>query len=218
VALLRAQLLTLAEFNDDPAMSVLVAPHDVFFDENRGLWYCDIEINMPEEYFPFVRLALARFQPNSLEHCHLSRVVKAEMIQLTPERTLTIAPAGSTGFEFRVTHTGVTYDAPGRGATGSAMRNPPAGPNLIRVTVEQKRDDGGGNLGWVPIASDPYELKFLRMEGKAAVHQEVVSIPGADLSRFRLVVQEFEMHYGGDDIRSRESEGRLIYADAIPMG
>jgi hypothetical protein len=35
-------------------------------------------------YFPFVRLALARFQPDSIPDAHLSRVILAEFIQLVP--------------------------------------------------------------------------------------------------------------------------------------
>jgi hypothetical protein len=210
-----APKLTLAEFNDDPNETVLVAPHEVEFDESRGLWYCDIKINMPDEYFPFVRLALARYQHNSLEHCHLSRIVRAEFIQLTPDRTVSITPAGTTGQQFTVTHTGVTYDAPGRPGV-APFRSAQAGPNLIRVTVEQKRPDGSGNLGWTPIPGDPYELKYLGKSGAATIHRDIVTIPG-DRSGFRLIVQEFEMHLGGEDIQKPVKEGRLIFADAIEL-
>ncbi len=42
------------------------------YDPDRGLWFCDISFkpeNLPGQtpsYFPFVRLALARFQPHSV--------------------------------------------------------------------------------------------------------------------------------------------------------
>ena len=219
-ALIQAKPLTLAEFNDDPNFSVLVAPHDVAFDESRGLWYCDIEIDMPDEYFPFVQLGFARYQHNSLEHCHLSRVVRAEFIQLSPDRTVTINPTAApgqqpTGQQFNVTHTGVTYEAPGRPGAGR-FAVPQAGPNLIRVTVEQRRADGGGNVGWAPIAGDPIELKFRSFNGAAAVHSEVITLPG-ERSNYRLVVQEFEMHKTGQEPVNAPTVGRLIYADAIEL-
>src|SRR5215207_3202949 len=44
---------------------VEVAPHDVFYDAERQLWFCDIEIDQGQSYWPFVRLALARYQPCS---------------------------------------------------------------------------------------------------------------------------------------------------------
>ena len=43
-------------------------------------------------YFPFVRLALARYQPDSMPECHLSPVVLADFTQLAPDRSLTVVP------------------------------------------------------------------------------------------------------------------------------
>lgn len=75
--------------------------YPVEFDEERLLWFCDIALNTDDMYFPFIRLALARYQPHSLrinetDVC-LSPVVMAGMIQLMPERktTLKIAPDGN---------------------------------------------------------------------------------------------------------------------------
>ena len=55
-----------------------IAPHDVFYDDERQLWYCDIEVNWGTAYWPFIRLALARYQPVSLDGAHLSNIVLAE--------------------------------------------------------------------------------------------------------------------------------------------
>ena len=66
--------LTLAE----TGTVVDIAAHDVRYDPDRDLWYCDIAVNpgnSERSYMPFVRLALARYQPNSLPGVHLSRVV-----------------------------------------------------------------------------------------------------------------------------------------------
>ena len=49
----------------------------------RQLWYCDIEIIGGASYFPFIRLALARYQPISSRNAHLSNVVLADIIALT---------------------------------------------------------------------------------------------------------------------------------------
>jgi hypothetical protein len=67
-----------------------VAPHDVFFDEERQLWYCDIEVNFGTAYFPFIRLALARYQPVALSTAHLSNVVLADFMPLVPDRWLNV--------------------------------------------------------------------------------------------------------------------------------
>jgi hypothetical protein len=38
----------------------------VEFDAERDLWTCDVELDLCEAYTPFVRLALARYQPSSI--------------------------------------------------------------------------------------------------------------------------------------------------------
>ena len=46
--------------------TVDVAGHTVGYDPDRQLWYCDIQFDNPSAYTPFVRLALARYQPHSI--------------------------------------------------------------------------------------------------------------------------------------------------------
>ncbi len=87
--------LTLEELADkqEPtsgAYRVCVAGYQPEYDKDRQLWYCDIPIDTGVSYFPFVRLALVRFQPISVENAHLSRVVRADFVQLTPDRAATV--------------------------------------------------------------------------------------------------------------------------------
>ncbi len=69
------------------------------FDHQRRLWFVDIELDIGTAYFPFVRLALARYQPNSLDapldkghirSCYLSSAVVTDVAQLTAERVATL--------------------------------------------------------------------------------------------------------------------------------
>ena len=83
--------LTLDELSNIPieqSIPFTAVGHQVSYDDAHGrrLWYCDIQMDMGEAYFPFVRLALARYQPQSLPNAHLSRVVLADFIQLAPDR------------------------------------------------------------------------------------------------------------------------------------
>ena len=80
------------ELNNPSADSLVdVAPHDVFFDVERQLWYCDIEVTWGMSYFPFIRLALARYQPVVAHHtAHLSNVVLADFMPLVPDRWLNV--------------------------------------------------------------------------------------------------------------------------------
>jgi hypothetical protein len=79
------------DFPNPPATAKAdVAPHDVFYDEERQLWYCDIEVSFVTSYFPFIRLALARYQPEALPTAHLSNVVLADFMPLVPDRWLSV--------------------------------------------------------------------------------------------------------------------------------
>lgn len=77
----------LAEGPELFAMAVALMPE---YDEGRRLWFVDLELDPGPSYFPFVRLALARCQPDSLYGLELSPVVKAEFAQLVADRTATV--------------------------------------------------------------------------------------------------------------------------------
>ena len=61
----QASGLLLAEV-PDATLKIDVAGHEVNYDAERQLWYCDMQIDAGNTYYPFIRLALVRYQPNSL--------------------------------------------------------------------------------------------------------------------------------------------------------
>jgi hypothetical protein len=67
-----------------------VAAFPVEFDEERNMYRADIALETGSMYFPFVRLALARYQQHSVRMGHtdvcLSPVVMPDFIQLVPSR------------------------------------------------------------------------------------------------------------------------------------
>ncbi|HEY2138088.1 MAG TPA: hypothetical protein VGH49_19545, partial [Xanthobacteraceae bacterium] len=69
---------------------VTVVPHAPWFADGR--WFVDVVLPAvaASSFWPFVRLAVARYQPNSLPNLGLSPVVMTEMVQLVPDRTLTV--------------------------------------------------------------------------------------------------------------------------------
>ena len=69
-----------------PTQRVHVVGHRVRWHEERARWYCDIELDPGRSYMPFVRLALARYQPNAIDSAKLSRVVLADFSQVLPRR------------------------------------------------------------------------------------------------------------------------------------
>jgi hypothetical protein len=143
-----------------------VVPFDVTFDANRKVWFADIEMTDVASYFPFVRLAFARYQPFAITDANLSPVVRADFVQLVNDRSATIVPGHGV---LQVTVSGIA----GRNRLGadivSAMFPPPSpapvGPpgfqfdpnagagRIVAVRVE-RRDHGGGDLDWTQIGSE----------------------------------------------------------------
>lgn len=79
-----AETLPLQERPDDPPVEIV--GHRVHWDDERRLWYCDIELNPGATYMPFVRLAVVRYQPHALPGQKISKVVLAEFAQVLPLR------------------------------------------------------------------------------------------------------------------------------------
>lgn len=90
LALKEGQLqMASAEHNGNTA-KVFVVAYDVKYDKERKLYYVDILLNVATAYYPFVRLALARYQHHSVRtsetDCCLSTIVVADYIQVPAPR------------------------------------------------------------------------------------------------------------------------------------
>jgi hypothetical protein len=207
--------LTLDELPGGPAVSV--APHAVGYDEVRRLWYCDIEINPGDSYFPFVRLALARYQPNSLAGVHLSRVALADFIQLAPGRAVSVTPAAGAPSVRNVTVTGKTYrqSRSGLGKDGTDLTE--GGGTTVRVTVESRdapskfvARDAGGELDWG--AGETVTLARSADGQSWAGPVTLPANPGA--KQLRLVIRETEALI---DSSGNVRLERLVYADVVRL-
>jgi hypothetical protein len=145
---------------------VEVAPHDVQYDADRRLWYCDIEVNTGS-YYPFIRLALARYQPTSITGAHLSNVVLADIMPLAADRWVNVTHA--SGGTRHVAVYGVKYtDTSSRREASSApsmsLINPitnthetlePAkvsGTPVFEAWLEKLDPSLGEDFGWQRIA------------------------------------------------------------------
>ncbi len=57
-------------------------------------WYAEVQLPPLQSYAPFVRLTVARFQPDSLSGLRLSAPVDTEIVPVLPDRTLTVQRQG----------------------------------------------------------------------------------------------------------------------------
>jgi hypothetical protein len=142
----------------DPQALIDVAPHDVAYDADRHLWYCDIEVTFGWSYCPFIRLALARYQPVSVPAAYLSNIVLADFMPLAPDRWLTVTSVGD-GRVRNVSVYGYHYtDSAGHVESSSApssillteAENPVdiSPTSMVEVWVEQFNPALGKDFGW----------------------------------------------------------------------
>ncbi|MER6254638.1 hypothetical protein ABT224_25105 [Streptomyces sp. NPDC001584] len=188
---------------EDPGATVTVAGHDVSFDAARDLWYSDIELRTaagqsPASWFPFLRLALVRYQPESLDGLWVSKTVQAPMAQLSPERTATVVRSGNA---LTVTVTGPAYTA-----TSAGTARP-----VIRALVEQAAPTfTDPHLRWAEISTAYTTLTATGPAGNTTWTGTVPLPDGpfADAPR-RLRLTETEEHLDGHE--------RLVYLDFLPL-
>ncbi len=194
--------LTLQETSD---YTFDVAAFPVTFDETRRLWFADIVLSNASAYTPFVRLALARYQPHSIQGVELSKVVLADFAQLTPDRSAVVSIQPSDPRNARVFIGGLG----------------PAGPNLstIIVSVEERVANIDSDLAWriapttvVTVTEDtptPSESNAVLWSGKISFAHQPPN------HQYRVVVREFEhilVDEGPYIDRELSLGDRLIYA------
>lgn len=209
---------------------VAVAGYRPEYNEERGLWYVDVAIDpwaSLEEpspaFWPFVRLAVARFQPSSVSGCELSEPVRCDFVQLPPERTTSVSRTDERRVRVVVT-----------GTRGWRTAHPERGFDLDRVVVAalQQRDPQiPSDLGWktvdrrlLPVRSDLADWEVAWMgeldAGKPIPLRRPSPKSGGSAtptsSRWRVRVEEWERFEGDPDLEGRRTwESRLVFADDV---
>lgn len=188
--------------NTDDDSRVSVVGHAVEYDEERGLWFCDIEVDAGEAYTPFVRLALVRWQPHSLAGVEISRVVVAEYAQLAPERSVTFVrgPAGAGTVDVSVI--GRTFDFGPAGDRGS----------VTEVSVEERLPGTDGEFGWSTTDDPGVTVTAGPLAGPATLRWtgQVRVPPDHAPETYRLVVREFELFEP-----AHGAARRLVFAETL---
>ncbi|MFC3687211.1 hypothetical protein ACFOLH_02515 [Aquipuribacter hungaricus] len=155
-----AEALPLRDVPGRPSARVL--GYEPEFDTESRRWFVDVGLQETRALWPFVRLAVARWQPSSIAGHELSAVALTGWVQPLPTRTLTVTRTAHE--QVQVTLSGVvawlrwderaTGDLPGEqlGAdtpTGDAAVRAARlqRSRTVRATV-QTRPAGAGDLDW----------------------------------------------------------------------
>lgn len=99
--------LQAASGDEQSAEACSLALYGVEVDQDRNVVFCDVEIDPERAYFPFIKLALARYQPKSIDGAHLSEIITANYVQLSPTRTVSYSNVQSG--RVQITVTGYSY-------------------------------------------------------------------------------------------------------------
>ena len=168
-----------------------VAGHDVTFDPDRKLWSADIELTTDLGYRPFIGLALARYQPESIAGAHISPIVYPDPIRIGASRTATV--------DLLETTVGVTVEGPdgGNEMTVAVQRSNPEVKDTdlawetIVPPVQLTRDPAGSRWSTeisLPDSLDPIRLLIEDSEpitqlvdGKPTPSEQVVYVETVDL-------------------------------------
>jgi hypothetical protein len=185
-----------------------VAGHEVAWDKDRQLWFSDIEINTisATTYFPFVKLALVRYQPSSLKGLELSRVVQADFIQVTPDRVVTTTFPTPTTVK-------VAVAGPGYLATTDPLTAGSVRAYVQEATVPTSDSD----LAWttVPSGLTGALLEVTSQSVSLTIWEGTVKLPAPrGTKRFRVLVAEYEQH---KVVAVGNLGSKVTYLDAIEI-
>ncbi len=188
-----------------PAVTVAVAAHDVVWDSERQRWACDVVLPSGQNYQPFMKLALARYQDNSVGDTALSPVASVEWVQLSPDRSATVVRGG-----WREPRQ-LTLTVVGRSAGGTAAF--PNQPNALSAILQTTTASNPTDLDWRPVGSDAgLPLPATTQLDGTTMWTTPLQLPTAggafDANKYRLVLVEYEQFGGGS---------RLVYTDVIPL-
>ncbi|GAA1521255.1 hypothetical protein [Kribbella lupini] len=159
-----AAAVALRDVQHNPEVRVL--GYQPEYDEASRRWFADIALQETPALWPFVRLAVARYQPHSIEGNSLSPVALTGWVQPLPTRTLTVGRPDAQ--HVQVTLTGVvnwlrprgpipglpgeqlSADSPTGAAAVQAARLQQT--RTVRATI-QSRPPGTGDLAWETVSS-----------------------------------------------------------------
>ncbi|QEU96195.1 hypothetical protein [Streptomyces kanamyceticus] len=187
--------LRLAESPDTAPVLVDAAAFTPVYHRERRLWYVDIDVDFGADattrtaYFPYVRLALARYQPHSVDPLHLSKVERAEFAQLAPPRSVSGHREGDR-LTVRMTGPAAFNELGELGGSGVPAA---AASRRVVVSLQSRASLTEDEMDWQPLGA-PVELACGADAGGFAWTGGIAAPVGQLLTSYRLLVQEYELY------------------------
>jgi hypothetical protein len=195
------------------------------FHKERKVWYFDIGLDPKASYFPFVRLAVARFQPYSLNDLRLSRTVQTEFVQVSAPRTATLSQQGAS-FAISVDGVGGPNVDFASGLqintlTGEWQRG--ASGHVVKAEFQESILDRADELDFKTMGSVqtlvPYAAAGASAANPVVTFKGSVSIPANanPNAKHRVVIREYERYQ--TDAQDGVAKGTAVVKDggaAVP--
>ena len=196
------------------------------YDMERQLYYVDIMLNISFAYFPFIKLALARYQEHSVrkegKDCCLSPIVVTDYVQVPPPRASSLETKGSKDNIV----VAISGTVPAVSNAGSMFRTK---VEFIIEPIEVAVSDSTHiSLATKPIDSYSYVLQESDIKNFAFYHAHPFNLPVEYASKpYRVKVLEYEMieydrlkpnpNPGGVNLGTMPTKDRLVFADVYEV-
>ena len=226
--------LPLTSIPGSPAVTVL--GYRPQFSADRGMWFVDVAIDPGSTFWPFVRLAVARYQPDSVAGAHLSKPVACDFVQLTPDRTTSVSRTDVSHVRVVVSGPiGIRERPPGRrtpaGTIPEAIEEYGEWVRMHRKVVArlQRRDPLiDTDLGWETVTAAELTVRGFGRNifeaawvGELGAPEDITLRTPGDNPDWRVTVEEWERLPGDPEDLSKPGppvwEQRLIYADEVML-
>ncbi|HET6735865.1 MAG TPA: hypothetical protein VFH65_24665 [Mycobacterium sp.] len=208
-----SDLAPLACTLEETEQPVAVIPFRPFLNDEADRWWADIEIPLADteqSYSPFVRLAVARYQPESVKGCELSRTVMTDFVPLMPDRTLTVGRSGDD----------VTLRLNGIGPVG------PRSNKVIAVVEQCLLPEGAfAEVSDVTSANETHAGLWHR-DGRVVVGELNAPLPPLNVRHgtglLRVVVREIEdievpLPSAPQGSIAADLQQRTVFLDVVPI-
>ncbi|MFO0575521.1 MAG: hypothetical protein U1A78_16120 [Polyangia bacterium] len=216
---------------------VAVLAYEPAYHDERRLWQVDVGLSAGAALWPFVRLVVARYQPDALPGCALSESVQCDFAQLPPERAFTLARpdertarivvSGPVGVNILGWPRYARLVAAGRVTWETAKEAVNACRRLI-ARLEQREPGQTSDLAWRELATVPLDLEGYDAARGSASWVGAITLPRAvaivqpgqpERTDLRVTVEEIEILPADGEPGSRQpgTEERVVYADTIPL-
>ncbi|OBF32986.1 hypothetical protein A5724_20370 [Mycobacterium sp. ACS1612] len=201
------------------------------FHKGRKRWFVDVVLDSATAVWSFLRLSLARYQPNSIAGKEFSEVVATDFVQLPPERIATLSRPEAD--EVRITLTGVTAVTAEPGAEkpvaptdSTSLRVGLAKSRRVSATLQARAAGAKSDLDWTDVRSVSCELAGVDATAFKASWTGALKLEPAEQlltpgtsDDLRVLVEEFEVLAADPKPGERglSTSERLVYADHVGL-